>query len=85
MRPVSMSGETLRLKLRLLTIAVGEELFNVVRKGMQDAATAMDVDAELDGTPGVDADELIRLTRQAMPMASMASGSTSSRPIASPP
>ena len=61
-----MSVETRRLKLRLLTIAVGEELFNVVRKGMQDAATAMGVDAELDGTPEVDADELIRLTRRAI-------------------
>lgn len=56
----------IKLRFRLLTIAVNEELFTVVRKGMNDAADAMQVEADLVGTPGVDAAELVRLTRQAI-------------------
>ena len=55
-----------RLRFRFITIAVGEEIFNVVRKGMSDAAAAMQVDVDLVGTPGVDSEELVRLTRQAI-------------------
>ena len=55
-----------KLRFRFITIAVGEEIFNVVRKGMNDAAAAMQVDADLVGTPGVDSEELLRLTRQAI-------------------
>jgi simple sugar transport system substrate-binding protein len=54
------------LKFRFLTIAIGEEIFSVVRKGMEDAARAMGVEADLDGTPGVEAEELLRLTRKAI-------------------
>ena len=61
-----MISGRIKLRLRLLTIAVNEEFFNVVRKGMNDAAAAMQVEADLAGTPGVDAGELVRLTRQAI-------------------
>ena len=55
-----------KLKLRFITIAVNEEFFTVVRKGMKDAAAAMQLEAELVGTPGVSAADLIELTRQAI-------------------
>ncbi|BCP55480.1 ABC transporter substrate-binding protein [Kaistia sp. 32K] len=61
-----MNSGSVKLRFRLLTIAAKEELFTVVRKGMNDAAAAMQVEAELDGTPGVEASELIRLARQAI-------------------
>jgi len=61
-----MNSSGPRLKFRFLTIAIGEEIFSVVRKGMDDAAVAMGVEAELDGTPGVEAAELVRLTRKAI-------------------
>ncbi|GLS19659.1 ABC transporter substrate-binding protein [Labrys miyagiensis] len=59
------SGQT-KFRLRLLTIAVNEQFFTVVRKGMNDAAAAMQVEADLAGTPGVDPGELVRLTREAI-------------------
>ena len=61
-----MNSTRPKLKFRFLTIAINEEIFSVVRKGMDDAASAMGVDAELDGTPGVEAAELVRLTRKAV-------------------
>jgi simple sugar transport system substrate-binding protein len=61
-----MNSPQIKLRLRLLTIAVEEEFFTVVRKGMNDAAAAMQVEADLAGTPGVEAGELIRLTREAI-------------------
>jgi simple sugar transport system substrate-binding protein len=61
-----MNSTRPKLKFRFLTIAIKEEIFSVVRKGMDDAAAAMGVDAELDGTPGVEAAELVRLTRKAI-------------------
>ena len=61
-----MNSSQTKLRLRLLTIAVNEEFFTVVRKGMNDAAAAMQVEADLAGTPGVEASELVRLTRQAI-------------------
>lgn len=61
-----MNSPQTRPRLRFLTIAVNEEFFNVVRKGMNDAAAAMQVEADLVGTPGVDAGELVRMTRQAI-------------------
>jgi simple sugar transport system substrate-binding protein len=61
-----MNSDQIKLRLRLLTIAVNEEFFTVVRKGMNDAAAAMQVEADLSGTPGVEAGELVRLTRQAI-------------------
>src|SRR5882757_11518731 len=59
------SGQS-KLRFRFLTIAVNEQFFTVVRKGMNDAAAAMNVEVDLAGTPGVDAGELVRLTRQAI-------------------
>lgn len=61
-----MNSPQTRLRLRFLTIAVNEEFFTVVRKGMNDAAAAMQVEANLAGTPGVEAGELVRMTRQAI-------------------
>jgi simple sugar transport system substrate-binding protein len=61
-----MKLDPTKLKLRFITIAVNEEFFTVVRKGMNDAAAAMQLEAELVGTPGVSASELIALTRQAI-------------------
>ena len=40
-----------RLRFRLITIASDEELFHVVERGMRDAAAALNVDADLVGTP----------------------------------
>ena len=61
-----MAETSKTLKLRFITIAVNESFFTVVRKGMHDAAAAMQVEAELVGTPGVAAEDLIALTRQAI-------------------
>jgi hypothetical protein len=61
-----MNLNATKLKLRFITIAVNEEFFTVVRKGMNDAAAAMQLEAELVGTPDVSARELIKLTRQAI-------------------
>jgi simple sugar transport system substrate-binding protein len=61
-----MISDKAKLKLRFITIAVNEEFFTVVRKGMNDAAAAMQLEAELVGTPDVSAQALIRLTRQAI-------------------
>jgi simple sugar transport system substrate-binding protein len=54
------------LRFRFITIAVKEQFFAVVRRGIADAAAAMGVEAELVGTPGVAAEEVIALTRQAI-------------------
>jgi ABC-type sugar transport system substrate-binding protein len=61
-----MLSKMTKLKLRFITIAVNEEFFAVVRKGTNDAAAAMQLEADLIGTPGVTAQELIKLTRQAI-------------------
>jgi simple sugar transport system substrate-binding protein len=61
-----MNSNQGNLRFRFLTIAVNEQFFTVVRQGMNDAATAMHVEVDLAGTPGVDAGELVRLTRQAI-------------------
>ena len=55
-----------RLRFRLITIASDEELFHVVERGMRDAATALNVDAALVGTPGFDIEDVIRLVRSAV-------------------
>lgn len=55
-----------RLRFRLITIASDEELFEVVERGMRDAAAALNVDADLVGVPGFDIDELIGLVRSAV-------------------
>jgi simple sugar transport system substrate-binding protein len=55
-----------RLRFRLITIASDEELFHVVERGMSDAAAALNVDAELVGTPGFDTDDVIRMVRSAV-------------------
>jgi simple sugar transport system substrate-binding protein len=55
-----------KLRIRLLTIAVEAELFKAVRRGMEDAASAMRVEAALDGTPDVAAQAVITLTRKAL-------------------
>jgi simple sugar transport system substrate-binding protein len=55
-----------KLRLRLLTIAVEEAFFKAVRRGMEDAAKAMQVEAVLDGTPGVSAQAVIALARKAL-------------------
>ena len=55
-----------RLRFRLITIASDEELFHVVERGMRDAATALNVDADLVGTPGFDTGDVIRLVRSAV-------------------
>lgn len=55
-----------RLRFRLVTIASDEELFHVVERGMRDAADALNVDADLVGTPGFDIDDLIGLVRSAI-------------------
>ena len=55
-----------KLRFRLITIASDEELFHVVERGMRDAATALDVEADLVGTPGFDIADLIGLVRSAV-------------------
>ena len=55
-----------RLRFRLITIASNEELFHVVERGMRDAATALNVDADLVGTHGFDIEDVIRLVRSAV-------------------
>jgi simple sugar transport system substrate-binding protein len=55
-----------RLRFRLVTIASDEELFHVVERGMRDAATALNVDADLVGTHGFDIEDVIRLVRSAV-------------------
>ena len=55
-----------RLRFRLVTIAIDEELFHVVERGMRDAATVLNVDADFVGTPGFDIGEVIRLVRSAV-------------------
>src|SRR5258706_539556 len=55
-----------RLKFRLITIASDEQLFEVVARGMRDAARAMDVEAELVGTPGFEVSAVISLVRTAL-------------------
>ena len=54
------------LRFRLITIASDEELFHVVERGMRDAATALNVDADLVGTPGFDIEDVIRMVRSAV-------------------
>ena len=54
------------LRFRLITIASDEELFHVVERGMRDAATALNVDADLVGTPGFDIEDVIRIVRSAV-------------------
>ena len=55
-----------RLRFRLITIARDEELFHVVERGMRDAAAALNVDADLVGTPGFDIDDVIGMVRSAV-------------------
>lgn len=55
-----------RLRFRLITIASDEELFHVVERGMRDAAAALNVDADLVGTPGFDIDDVIGMVRSAV-------------------
>jgi simple sugar transport system substrate-binding protein len=55
-----------RLRFRLVTIASDEELFHVVERGMSDAAAALNVDADLVGTPGFNVEDVIRLVRSAL-------------------
>ena len=61
-----MSAVERKLRICLLTIAVEEEFFKVVRRGMEDAAKAMQVEAELGGTPGVSARAVVALARMAL-------------------
>jgi simple sugar transport system substrate-binding protein len=65
-RESAMEGAGRKLRLRLLTIAVEEAFFKAVRRGMEDAAKAMQVEAALDGTPGVSAHAVIALARKAL-------------------
>jgi simple sugar transport system substrate-binding protein len=51
---------------RLITIASDEPLFEVVARGMRDAATALGVTAELVGTPGFEVREIVDLVRRAI-------------------
>lgn len=55
-----------RLRFRLITIASDEELFHVVERGMRDAAAALNIDADLVGTPGFEVEDVIRLVRSAV-------------------
>jgi len=55
-----------KLRIRLLTIAVEEDFFKAVRRGMEDAAAAMQVEATLCGTPDVSAPAVIALARKAL-------------------
>jgi simple sugar transport system substrate-binding protein len=55
-----------RLRFRLVTIARDEELFHVVERGMHDAAKALNVDADLVGTPGFDIEDVIRVVKSAV-------------------
>jgi simple sugar transport system substrate-binding protein len=55
-----------KLRIRLLTIAVEEEFFRAVRRGMEDAAAAMRVEAELGGTADVSSQAVVALARKAL-------------------
>lgn len=55
-----------RLRFRLITVARDEALFDVVERGMRDAANALHVEAELVGTPGFDHEAVIGLVRSAI-------------------
>jgi simple sugar transport system substrate-binding protein len=61
-----MEAADRKLRIRLLTIAVEEDLFKAVRRGMADAANAMRVEAELDGTPDTSAQAVVALARKAL-------------------
>ena len=61
-----MEAADRKLRIRLLTIAVEEDFFKAVRRGMEDAAAAMQVEASLGGTPDVSAPAVIALARKAL-------------------
>jgi simple sugar transport system substrate-binding protein len=61
-----MEASGRKLRIRLLTIAVEEEFFKAVRRGMEDAANAMQVEALLHGTSDVSAAAVIALAREAL-------------------
>jgi simple sugar transport system substrate-binding protein len=61
-----MAASARKLRIRLLTIAAEEEFFKAVRRGMEDAANALQVEAELDGTPDISAQAVIALARRAL-------------------
>ena len=61
-----MAAASHKLRIRLLTIAVEEEFFKAVRRGMLDAAEAMQVEAALGGTADVSAAAVIALARKAI-------------------
>lgn len=55
-----------RLKFRFVAVTYKEAFFEVVRRGMIDAAAAMNADCDFVGSTGVDADEMIALAREAL-------------------
>lgn len=55
-----------RLRLRFITCAVGEAFFGTVKRGMQDAAAMLGVEAELAGTAGVDLAAQAEMVRAAV-------------------
>ena len=63
-----MSGYKLtkRLKLRFVTLCVGEDFFNAVKKGMGDACDLMNADSSFVGTEDIDLPEQVRLVEEAI-------------------
>jgi len=61
-----MAGQKQRLRFIFITPCVGEDFFDVVKKGMRDAATLMDVESSFVGTADVDIDQQIKMIRRAI-------------------
>jgi simple sugar transport system substrate-binding protein len=60
-------GKTAKpLRFAFITTCVGEDFFKPVKKGMQDAATAMGVECTFEGTPEVDLKAQAEMVRKAV-------------------
>jgi len=66
MNKASSKPETRRLRLAFITCAVDAKFFEPVRKGMEDAADMMGVEADFIGTEGIDVKAQAQMVRQAV-------------------
>ena len=61
-----LAGKKQELRFIFITPCVGEDFFNVVKKGMQDAAMMMEVESSFVGTEDVDIDQQVKMVRRAI-------------------
>lgn len=61
-----MTDDENSLRFIFITPCVGEDFFNVVKKGMRDAAAIMDVESSFVGTEDVDIDQQVQMVRRAI-------------------